>query len=139
MLRFVDQCLITTLLDTFTEFMNDKNEKYIIRNNFSSNEAIKFFGSRRSWRVGRKGETNTILFFIYITTTPNPPKNTHYFAICWNPIPGGGVGGWEFSTRFTCITTNFWNSHIHYIHMGWGSPRFYWLLHFKNMQFLPDF
>jgi hypothetical protein len=49
---------ITTLLDTFIEFMYNRNEK----NNFSSHEAIKFFGSRRFLWVGWKGETNKILF-----------------------------------------------------------------------------
>jgi hypothetical protein len=29
---------------------------------FFSDEAITFFGSRRIWWVGRKGETNDILF-----------------------------------------------------------------------------
>jgi hypothetical protein len=46
MLRFVDQCSITTLLGTFTDFVYN-----------SSNEAIKFFGSQRFLWVGRKGET----------------------------------------------------------------------------------
>jgi hypothetical protein len=36
-------------------------KKYILKNNFSLNEAIKYFGSRRFWWVGRKGETNNIL------------------------------------------------------------------------------
>jgi hypothetical protein len=49
--------LITRLLDIFTEFMYNMNLKNIPKNNFSSNEAIKFFGSRRFWWVGRKGET----------------------------------------------------------------------------------
>ena len=45
MLRFVDKCLITTLLDTFTEFMythntNEQNIFFLI----SSNEAIHFWG-----------------------------------------------------------------------------------------------
>jgi hypothetical protein len=54
--------LITTLLDTVTEFMYNTNEKIFLKNNFSSNEAIKVFESRRFWWVGRKGETNKILF-----------------------------------------------------------------------------
>jgi hypothetical protein len=44
------------------EFMCNANENISLKNNFSSNGAIKFFGSRRFWRVGRKGETNKILF-----------------------------------------------------------------------------
>jgi hypothetical protein len=39
--------LITTLVDAFTEFMYNTNEKILFKNNFSSNEAIKLFGSRR--------------------------------------------------------------------------------------------
>jgi hypothetical protein len=63
MFRFADQCFIKTLLDTFTEFMYNTNEKKIKKKkNFSSNEVIKFFGSRRFLWVGRKGETNKILF-----------------------------------------------------------------------------
>jgi hypothetical protein len=50
------------LLDIFTEFMYNTIDKNILKNNFSSNEAIKFFGSRRFWWVGRNGETNKILF-----------------------------------------------------------------------------
>jgi hypothetical protein len=39
-----------------------KEYMYFKKNNFSSNEAIKFYGSRRFWWVGRKGETIKILF-----------------------------------------------------------------------------
>jgi hypothetical protein len=49
------------LLDTSTEFRYDRNE-IILQNIFFSDEAIKFFESRRFWWVGRKGETNDILF-----------------------------------------------------------------------------
>jgi hypothetical protein len=36
--------------------MYDANEKNILKKKNSSNEAIKFFGLRRFWWVGRKGE-----------------------------------------------------------------------------------
>jgi hypothetical protein len=58
--KFVYQCL-ANLLDTSTEFRYDRNE-IIKKNFFFSDEAIIFFGSRRFWWVGRKGETNDILF-----------------------------------------------------------------------------
>jgi hypothetical protein len=48
------------LLDTSTEFRYDRNE--IIKKKNFLDEAIKFFGSRRFWWVGRKGETNDISF-----------------------------------------------------------------------------
>jgi hypothetical protein len=41
---------------------NEIKKKYIKKRSFFSDEAIKFFGSRRLWWVGRKGETNDILF-----------------------------------------------------------------------------
>jgi hypothetical protein len=68
MLEFVNQCFITTLswlLDTFTEFMYNANEKNISRrfqeDNVSSKETIKVFGSPQFLWVGRKGETNKSL------------------------------------------------------------------------------
>jgi hypothetical protein len=43
--------------------VHNTNEKHFLkRNNFASNGAIQFFGSRRFLWVGRKGETNKILF-----------------------------------------------------------------------------
>jgi hypothetical protein len=42
--------------------VHNTNEKNILKNNFASNEAIKFLGSRRFLWVGRNGETNKILF-----------------------------------------------------------------------------
>jgi hypothetical protein len=43
--------------------VHNMNEKEIFRkNDFASNEALKCFGSRRFLWVGRKGETNKILF-----------------------------------------------------------------------------
>jgi hypothetical protein len=36
--------------------------KSFLKNIVFSDEAIKFFGSRRFWWVGRKGEINDILF-----------------------------------------------------------------------------
>jgi hypothetical protein len=44
--------------------VQNTNEKNILKkNNFASNEAVEFFGSRRFLWVGRKGETNKILFY----------------------------------------------------------------------------
>jgi hypothetical protein len=42
--------------------VQNMNKKNILKNNFASNEAIKFFGSSWFLWVGRKGETNKILF-----------------------------------------------------------------------------
>jgi hypothetical protein len=42
--------------------VHNTNEKKKLKNNFASNEAIKYFGSRRFLWVGGKGETNEILF-----------------------------------------------------------------------------
>jgi hypothetical protein len=44
-LRFVYQCLITTLLDTFTDFVHNRNRKSICIKNIyiSSNDGKKYF------------------------------------------------------------------------------------------------
>jgi hypothetical protein len=47
---------------TNVDVHNTNEKKNILKNNLASNEAIKFFGSRRILWVGRKGETNKILF-----------------------------------------------------------------------------
>jgi hypothetical protein len=52
--------------------MYSTNEKTFQKNNISSNEAIKFFGSRRFLWVGWKGETNklTMINFFMMTVCP---------------------------------------------------------------------
>jgi hypothetical protein len=47
---------------TNVDVHNTDENIYLKKNNFASNEAIKCFGSRRLLWVGRKGETNKILF-----------------------------------------------------------------------------
>jgi hypothetical protein len=42
---------------TTVDVHNTNEKKYLKKNNFASNEAIKLFGSQRFLWVGRKGET----------------------------------------------------------------------------------
>jgi hypothetical protein len=48
---------------TYVDVHNSNEKNILKKNNFASNEAINFFGSRRFSWVGRKGETNKILFY----------------------------------------------------------------------------
>jgi hypothetical protein len=43
MMRFVDQCLITTLLDTFTEFMYETNEKKYLKKEIICYQMRQYF------------------------------------------------------------------------------------------------
>jgi hypothetical protein len=53
---------------TNVDVHNTNEKKYLKKNNFASNEAIKFCGSRQFLWVGRKGEINKnfILGLIYL-------------------------------------------------------------------------
>jgi hypothetical protein len=59
------------------------NNEIIKKNIFFSDEreAIKFFGSRRLWWVGRKGETNDILFLaLPVCLAPTGTLGTYWYA-----------------------------------------------------------
>jgi hypothetical protein len=58
MLGFVDQSLITRLLDIFTKFMYNTNEKNIQKNNFSST----FWGRSDSGESVGKGKPTKFYF-----------------------------------------------------------------------------